>query len=189
LSPDTSNHKNKIPSLAITKLNSPKVAVNNEIFNPPAKIAGSGFPIASTKSNAVIKPISFERLEKHFIIILKSMEKTQKLAPITIETDFIFMRSNRKMIKLDYDAIIYSESYSDYLKICIMNSIIITRETINSIEAKLPKHTFLRIHRSYIISITHIQSFTNKYITINNQTLSISRSYKKEAIKKLEKFQ
>ena len=50
--------KTKIPILEITKVKSPKVAVNKDTLSPPAKIAGSGFPIASTESKAVIKPIT-----------------------------------------------------------------------------------------------------------------------------------
>ncbi len=92
------------------------------------------------------------------------------------------------MIKIEYSAICYIESYSDYLKIHTENDTIITRETITAIEAKMPKQQFLRIHRSYIISIHFIQSFTNEYITINRQALPISRSYKKEVLKQLEKF-
>ncbi len=79
----------------------------------------------------------------------------------------MFVRSDRKMIKIDYDTIIYIESYSDYLKIHLENNTIVTRETITSIEAKLPKQQFLRIHRSYIISIHHIQPAlcNRKFIT------------------------
>lgn len=107
------------------------------------------------------------------------------------------------MLKVNFDAIIYIESFSDYIKIHLDTStllrknqhdtlskgkVIITRETISAIEAKLPKSKFLRIHRSYIISIAKIQSFTNEHITVNRLALSISRSYKKEVLKLLENF-
>jgi len=92
------------------------------------------------------------------------------------------------MLKVDFNAIIYVESYSDYIKIHLQDETITTRETITSIEAKLPKMQFLRIHRSYIVSIAKIQSFTNEHITVNRKALSISRSYKKEVLKRLENF-
>ncbi|WP_318036593.1 LytR/AlgR family response regulator transcription factor [Winogradskyella bathintestinalis] len=92
------------------------------------------------------------------------------------------------MLKVDFSEIIYVESYSDYLKIHCRNTTIITRETITAFEAKLPHSRFLRIHRSYIVAILQIQSFTNEHITVHRKALSISRSYKKEVLKRLENF-
>ncbi|WP_299335487.1 LytTR family DNA-binding domain-containing protein [uncultured Psychroserpens sp.] len=137
----------------------------------------------------LLKPISFERLEKalnNYYEIYGTKE--QNTTSGYFESEFMFVRSNRKMIKIDYDAIIYIESYSDYLKIHLKDQTIITRETITAIEAKLPKQRFLRIHRSYIVAVSCIQSFTNEHITINNIAIPISRSYKKEVLRHLEKF-
>ena len=137
----------------------------------------------------LLKPISFDRLQKAldtYFDIYGNVTETSTLDHDVSE--FMFVRSDRKMIKIDYDTIRYIESYSDYLKIHTANETIVTRETITAIEAKLPKHQFLRIHRSYIISIKHIQSFTNENITIHKQALPISRSYKKDVLKQLEKF-
>ncbi len=137
----------------------------------------------------LLKPIAFERLLKAVNTYFETLPNLENQIPIHTETnDFIFVRSDRKMIKIDFDAIVYIESYSDYLKIHLENKTIVTRETISAIEAKLPKHKFMRIHRSYIISIAHINSFTNEHITIVNKALPISRSYKKEVLKHLEKY-
>ena len=137
----------------------------------------------------LLKPISFDRLLKalntYFEIHCESKTKTLKKSEIN---NFMFVRSNRQMIKIDFDAIIYIESYSDYIKIHLPNETIVTRETISDIEAKLPKQHFIRIHRSYIIALSNITSFTNEYIVINDKTLTISRSYKKDVLKLLEQF-
>lgn len=137
----------------------------------------------------LLKPISFERFIKALDIYFDIYGNTTESKSSSIEvSDFMFVRSDRKMIKIDYDAIIYIESYSDYLKIHLKNNTIVTRETITAIEAKLPKQRFLRIHRSYIISINYIQSFTNEHITINKQALPISRTYRKNVLQFLENF-
>ncbi|WP_033962002.1 LytR/AlgR family response regulator transcription factor [Psychroserpens jangbogonensis] len=137
----------------------------------------------------LLKPISFERLQKAIHTYFEIYgEKEQPLNPLNDNSDFIFVRSDRKMIKIDFEDIIYIESYSDYLKIHLKNTTIITRETITSIEAKLPKPLFIRIHRSYIIAISAIKSFTNEHITIQDNTIPISRTYKKEVLHFLEKF-
>ena len=137
----------------------------------------------------LLKPISFDRLLKavntYFDIHTDSNHsENKKIEP----NDFMFVRSDRRMIKIDFESIIYIESYSDYIKIHLTNETVVTRETISAIEAKLPNKSFLRIHRSYIIALKHIVSFTNEEITINNTALTISRSYKKDVLQILEKF-
>lgn len=137
----------------------------------------------------LMKPISFERLLKavntyYDVYASNETTTTTKVDP----NDFMFVRADRRMIKIDFESIIYIESYSDYIKIHLANETIVTRETISAIEAKLPNKRFLRIHRSYIIALKHITSFTNEEITINNTALTISRSYKKGVLEVLEKF-
>jgi len=63
---------------------------------------------------------------------------------------------------------------------------IITRETISTIEAKLPQKDFIRVHRSFVVSLSGIDSFTNEYIEIGKHEIPISRSYKKEVLQRLE---
>ncbi len=103
-------------------------------------------------------------------------------------SDFMFIRADRKMVKLDFNAINYIESLGDYLKIHLDEQVVVTRETITAIEAKLPQDQFLRIHRSFIIAISEITSFTNEHITITDKALPISRSYKKSVLAFLDKF-
>lgn len=142
----------------------------------------------------LLKPIAFERLikavDRYFEISTTSGNTSSNN---TEDQNFIFVRSNRRMIKIDFDKILYIESYSDYLKIHLQEfkaqvSTIVTRETISAIEAKLPKNLFIRIHRSYIIGLNKIQSFTNEEVTVNRIALPISRSYKKEVLNQLENF-
>ncbi|WP_299382011.1 LytTR family DNA-binding domain-containing protein [uncultured Lacinutrix sp.] len=137
----------------------------------------------------LLKPIAFERLLKavntYFEVYNTKEIETSKTEEAN---DFMFVRSDRRMLKIDFKAIVYIESYSDYIKIHLSNETIVTRETITAIEAKLPKQQFMRIHRSYIISIKHIESFTNEHITISEKALPISRSYKKEVLNILEQY-
>ncbi|WP_416346199.1 LytR/AlgR family response regulator transcription factor [Aquimarina sp. ERC-38] len=137
----------------------------------------------------LLKPISFERLLKSVTNYFEIYSNSHKEdIEITNRNDFMFVRADRRMIKIDFSEIIYIESYSDYLKIHLANDTIVTRETISAIEAKLPKNKFLRIHRSYIVAFKSISSFTNEEIIINNKSLTISRSYKKEVLAILNKF-
>ena len=137
----------------------------------------------------LLKPIAFERLLKS----VNTYFEVYAHKPVyALEQDekhqFMFVRSDRKMIKIDFDTIFYIESYSDYIKIHLKDETIVTRETISAIEAKLPVSQFLRIHRSYIVSIAQINSFTNEYVSIHENDLTISRSYKKEVLQFLETY-
>lgn len=137
----------------------------------------------------LLKPISFERLLKAVNTYFDVYSNQQKTIEKNTESyDFMFVRSDRIMVKIDFNTIIYIESYSDYIKIHLENKTIVTRETITSVEAKLPKEAFIRIHRSYIISIKNISSFTNEQVTVLEKSLPISRSYKSKVLQLLEKF-
>jgi len=137
----------------------------------------------------LLKPISFERLLQAVNKYLgenldNSIPKEMEIIPD--KNDFIFVRSDRKMIKINFSDIKYVESISDYIKIHLIDKAIVTRETITNIEARLPKNNFIRIHRSFIVSISKIESFTNEFIEIGRKALPISRSYKKEVLSRLE---
>lgn len=137
----------------------------------------------------LLKPISFERLLQavnKFLGEHKAETPLSVSSEVSEEVAFIFVRSERKMVKIDFEEILYIESFSDYLKIILHNKTIVTRETISNIEAKLPQKKFIRIHRSYIIRLSKIQSYTNEFIEIDKKALPISRSYKKDVLLRLE---
>jgi DNA-binding LytR/AlgR family response regulator len=137
----------------------------------------------------LLKPISFERI---YQAISKYKNEILPLNPepvteLSFDTnDFIFVKSDRKMVKINFAEVDYIESLADYLKIHLNDKTIITRETITNIEAKLPQREFLRIHRSYIVSINKIESFTNEFVEINKKAIPISRSYKNDVKLRLD---
>ena len=139
----------------------------------------------------LLKPIAFERflqaIQKLFEIT-NTKNEPKTVSETNIVTNFIFVRADRKMIKINFNDIIYIESLSDYIKIHTPKETITTRETIKNIETKLPSASFLRIHRSYIVSISKITSYTNEFIELHKKALPISRSYKESILEKLKKL-
>lgn len=128
----------------------------------------------------MLKPISFERF-------LQGIKKFKKLYINTnvdqlIVSEFLFVRAERKMKKINFSDILYVESMSDYIKIYTISGCIVTRETIKNIESKLPKQKFLRCHRSYIFALNKMEAYTNEHIEINGSTIPISRSYKADVL-------
>jgi DNA-binding LytR/AlgR family response regulator len=128
----------------------------------------------------LLKPIGFDRF-------LQAIQKVVVPESAENNNDFMFVRSDRKMVKIDFNSILYIESLSDYLKIFTTEKTIVIRETISSLEEKLPSKNFIRIHRSFIVSLKNISSYTNEFIEINQKALPISRSYKESVLQKLAK--
>ena len=137
----------------------------------------------------LLKPISLERLLQGINKYLNEITPVQ--LPLIQESEeerneSFFVRSDRKMVKINFGEILYIESLADYIKIYLTDKSVVTRETISSIEAKLPQQNFLRIHRSYIVAVNAIDSFTSELVEIGKKQLPISRGYKEQVLKKLE---
>jgi DNA-binding LytR/AlgR family response regulator len=127
----------------------------------------------------LLKPFSFDRF-------MEAVEKVSNTKDkIEDKHDFMFVRSDRKMIKIDFDAILYIESLSDYIKIYLEDKTVVCRETISNFEEKLPNQLFIRTHRSFIAAIRKINSYTNEFIEIKDKAVPISRSYKESVLDKL----
>ena len=131
----------------------------------------------------LLKPISLERLIK---ALQKFYNEIQvKKEPTEVLENFTFFRSDRKMVKVNFDDILYIESLGDYLKVHTSKEVLVTRETLSATVEKLPSTQFLRTHRSFIVAISKIESFTNEHINIKNVAISISRSYRDTVLQTL----
>lgn len=98
-------------------------------------------------------------------------------------TDFIYLRVDRKLVKILLADVLYIESARDYVKVFTKDKNYITRQTISSIEAMLSGNEFIRIHRSFIISVSKIKSFTNEMVEIGNKELPIGKFYRNSFVK------
>lgn len=136
----------------------------------------------------LLKPISFERLLQ---AINKFLNENQNQLSIPLQeivpekSDSFFVRADRKMVRICYDEILYLESLADYIKIHLKDKIVVTRETISNLEVSLPQKDFLRVHRSFVVALDSIDSFTNELIEIGKKQIPISRSYKSAVLSRL----
>lgn len=131
----------------------------------------------------LLKPISLERL-------MKALQKFYNEAIVKKQAsesseNFTFFRSDRKMVKVGFDDILYVESLGDYLKVHTSKEVIVTRETLSGAIEKLPTAQFLRTHRSFVVAISKIESFTNEHINLKSTAISISRSYREAVLETL----
>lgn len=91
---------------------------------------------------------------------------------------FVYFRMDRKMVKVMLHDIFYVESMKDYVKVFTSEGVIITKQSISSVEAMLPEESFIRTHRSYIVSIGKIKSYTHELIEIDKTEIPIGKLFR-----------
>ena len=137
----------------------------------------------------LLKPIRFDRFLK---AVNKAFPQRQQEAEPGVfsgnlenkfASPFMYVKVDRKMVKVLLDDVLFIESDKDYVKIYTTNSTIITRQTISSVEAMLSENKFLRIHRSFIVSLDKIKSFSNETVEIGNKELPIGKLYRNSFLK------
>lgn len=164
--------------------------------NPPKVIfttAYRKYAIEGFELNAVdylLKPISFDRflqaVNKILELNLQGTAKNNSLENHTEQAQpFLYLRVDRKMIKVLFNDILYIEGLRDYIRIYTTSRTIITKHLLASLGEMLPSDAFLRIHRSYIISISKIDSFNSDTIEIGKKELPIGRLFKHDVNKLL----
>ena len=109
-------------------------------------------------------------------------------APVAMdysENDYIFLRVEYELVKVYLKNILYIEGFKDYIKVYVAHTdgFIKSLSTMKSIEEKLPAHAFIRVHRSFIVSLDKIDSINSNVIKIGKALIPVSNQYK-EAFKK-----
>ncbi|MGY4536487.1 DNA-binding LytR/AlgR family response regulator [Mucilaginibacter sp. UYNi724] len=125
----------------------------------------------------LLKPISFER----FLKAINKVTSTNNVRPVTEPQPmqgFLYFRAERKMIKVFLSDIVYVESLKDYIRIYRSgDSPLMVKQSISTLEAMLPKKMFIRIHRSFIVSVDKITAYTNQDVEIGELEIPIGRQY------------
>lgn len=131
----------------------------------------------------LLKPIEFSRfLNAVNKVVNKSLSSptAQLTYQPVLERKYLFFNVGKKNIRVFLDEISYVESVREYVKIYYSNKFLLTKVKISDIEQALLSQNFIRIHRSYIVNIIKIDSFSQLEIEINNTLLPVSRSYKEK---------
>jgi len=131
----------------------------------------------------LLKPITFERFLKSVNKYYQQVEEENTPAtPVngnsTDEEPFIYVKENKRVIKVNLGEILYVEGLSEYVQIYTDKKKIITKTSMTNLEEKLPDEGFLRIHKSYIVSTSRIEAFTPHSVEVPGKELPIGRSYK-----------
>ncbi|RYY37801.1 MAG: response regulator transcription factor [Sphingobacteriaceae bacterium] len=165
--------------------------------NPPKVIfttayqdyALEGFDLSAI--DYLMKPIPFDRFLKAMdkLFALYNVNQNISIAdkPAEQNTDtFIYLRVERKMVKINVLDIYWLESFKDYIKIVLKDKVLISKQKISLLEKLLPEGKFVRIHRSFIVSINKVESYHAYFIEVLGKQLPIGRNYKAECYKRLQ---
>ncbi len=160
------------------------------LSHPPATIITTAyreFALEGYELDVVdylLKPFSFERFLKAVNKVNCKSEADHTTTKITTKT-YEYFKVDRKNVRVNYDEIIYIEGLSNYVKIHLKNEHLVVYHKLVDLEKILPEGQFVRIHKSYIISMDKIKAYGNDYVEILDQQLSIGNTYKNTFFKLL----
>lgn len=172
------------------------------LTKPPLIVFTTAYPnyaIQGFDLNALdylLKPVSLERFMK---AVNKAIEQSGLLqrenhvppANAGDSMDFFFVKADKKLVKVNFDDIIYIEGLKDYVIIRLMQGRVITLQTMKSLEDKLPMGKFKRIHRSYIVAMDKITAIEGNMVEVlekdKPKLLPIGKNYRDELLELIDK--
>ncbi len=165
--------------------------------NPPKIIfttAYQDYALEGFDLNAVdylLKPIPFDRFLKAIDKVFEAFKvnhhrvSIEQQVPEPKGDNFLYLRVERKMVKINVNEIFWIESLKDYIKVVLKDKALVSKQKISVIEELLPEEKFMRIHRSFIVAIDKVESYHAYAIEILGKELPIGRNYKAECRKRL----
>lgn len=154
------------------------------LTHPPAVIittayheyAVEGFNLNVT--DYLLKPVEFER----FLVAVNKVHASPAPVNVAVENkeqkDYLFVTVQKKKVKILFADIIYIESQQEYIKVVTTKKTYFSKLTTTEMESLLPSHLFKRIHRSYIVSINRIESYTADTVEMGGISIPIGRSFR-----------
>lgn len=181
--------------LLFLDINLPKLSGINFIktlVHPPLVIFTTAYPefaVEGFELNAVdylLKPFSFERFLK---AVNKAIEKLSQATQVntTGNSSFIFIKSDKKIHKVDLESIQYIEAIGDYMKVVTDSGQLIVNETMKKMKEELPGNLFIRVHKSFIISRRKIRFIEGNYVQVVDKSIPIGATYRSEVLASIEK--
>jgi len=167
-------HLPKLKGIAFLKtLPSPPAVIITTAYH---QYAVEGFNL--NVADYLLKPFDFER----FLVAVNKV-KSAKRDPSLSEAvsdikEYLFLNVQKKKVKVLFSEIAYIESQREYIKIVTTRNEYTSKMSTHEMESLLPGHLFKRIHRSYIVSLQKIESYTSETVEVNGVSIPIGRGYK-----------
>jgi DNA-binding LytR/AlgR family response regulator len=133
----------------------------------------------------VIKPVSPARFMQAIERAREVLESPKAEVKATPDQDFVFVKDNGVLKKINVDDILYLEAMGDYVKVYTGQRFHVLHATLKSIEEKLPQSKFVRVHRSYIVSLNKTDFIQDGAITIGKASVPIADTYRSQLNRRL----
>jgi DNA-binding LytR/AlgR family response regulator len=137
----------------------------------------------------LLKPIAFERFYKavqKFITSLASPLANNSTPQNANNNNFIFVKTEHKIQKVNIDEICYIEGLKDYISIYTPKERIITLQNMKKMEEILPSQNFMRVHKSYIVALNKIDSIERGRILIADKIIPIGDTYREQFFEQIK---
>jgi two-component system LytT family response regulator len=150
------------------------------LSNPPAVIITTAYHQYAVEGfnldvkDYLLKPIEFER----FLIAVNKVNRAQAALPPEKEKDYLFVNVQKRKVKILFSEIVYVESQREYIRIVTTRDQFISKMSTGEIEEILPERLFRRVHRSFIIALDKIGSYTAEMVEVNGVQIPIGRGYR-----------
>ena len=166
------------------------------LSNPPKVIfvtAYRDYAVDGYELDAVdylVKPVSFERFFKAITKLNRMIGKetvTTTADYVPNPEAFVYLKVDKDMKKIFVNDIVYIESWKDYVKLFLANNKnLLVKQSISAMENLLSEHKFLRIHRSYMVSLNKISGYNGVSIQLETTEIPIGRLYKQAVMERLQ---
>lgn len=129
----------------------------------------------------LVKPIPFNRFLKTINKVYQQLYISNAKADVTLKQEpHIFLKVNKKLIKINLNDILFIESLKDYIKVITTLGDYVVHKSLTAITEELPQSNFIRIHRSYTISVNKVVALEGNTVEISNRKIPIGRNYVKQ---------
>ena len=181
--------------LIFLDINLPKLSGINflkSLLQSPLIIFTTAYPefaVEGFELNAVdylLKPFSFERFLKAVNKVIEKLNNSSLPKKDDIDT-FIFFKSDKKIHKVDLESIHYIEAVGDYMKVITDSGQLLINETMKNLQEELPARSFIRVHKSFIISRNRIKFIEGNYIQVETKSIPIGATYRNDVLASTDK--
>ncbi|PKP35698.1 MAG: DNA-binding response regulator [Bacteroidetes bacterium HGW-Bacteroidetes-17] len=184
--------KQESVELMFLDINMPKlsgISLIKSLENPPLVIFTTAYPQYAVEgfdldaTDYLLKPFSFERFVK---AVNKAIERLNQTSDNQkSDTDFLLIKSDKRIFKVNLNEIKYIQSNGDYLKVVTIHKVIVSHQTLKKIVEMLPASEFIQIHKSYIVSLKYISFIEGNQVKVGDEFLPIGITFKENLLDKL----
>ncbi|MDH3709697.1 MAG: LytTR family DNA-binding domain-containing protein [Cyclobacteriaceae bacterium] len=132
----------------------------------------------------LLKPFSFQRF---FKAVNKAQNFLSKLSEKSGDCPYIYLKLDKRVERVNLQDILYIESMKDYIKVKTCTQEVVSHQKISYMEEHLPADKFLRVHRSFIISLSNIDAYSASNVEIGGFSVPIGRNYKEKVMPRLNR--